>query len=300
MGLRPAKSHEKLGSWQRWSDEVGRSRPAVKPSAPRGFAEASRLVRERSSRPRPGFPLLERTAPRVPPVLPSPRGVPLFCCSAFIELDRLLLALEDSALRPVGLLSTKKRSSVLRRRQQNGLTLGDHHGVLVVRREASIGRADGPPVALQFPLAAPGGDDGLDGDDQSFVQSGAATRVVEIGNVGWFMDGLTHPVSAQLAHYLKAAAAGLLLHGAADVIYPVARSGRFRRQSKRALGRAHQPAGCLAHLPHGNRERGVRVKHVLLRHQVQFYQVPRPDRTAAWDTVNRFLRSEERRVGKEG
>src|SRR6202521_4805840 len=35
---------------------------------------------------------------------PSPRGVPPFCCSAFIEIDRLLLALEDSALRPVGLL----------------------------------------------------------------------------------------------------------------------------------------------------------------------------------------------------
>src|ERR1700674_5448668 len=35
---------------------------------------------------------------------PSPRGVPPFCCSAFLEIDRLLLAWEDSALRPVGLL----------------------------------------------------------------------------------------------------------------------------------------------------------------------------------------------------
>jgi len=43
-------------------------------------------------------------APRVPPVPPSPGTMLPCCCSAFIEIDRLLLALEDSALRPVGLL----------------------------------------------------------------------------------------------------------------------------------------------------------------------------------------------------
>src|ERR1039457_6081187 len=41
---------------------------------------------------------------RVPPVPSSPGGVSPFWCSAFLEIDRLLLALEDSALRPVGLL----------------------------------------------------------------------------------------------------------------------------------------------------------------------------------------------------
>ena len=43
-------------------------------------------------------------ASRVPPVPPSPWAMLPRCGSAFIEIDRLLLALEDSALHPVGLL----------------------------------------------------------------------------------------------------------------------------------------------------------------------------------------------------
>jgi hypothetical protein len=46
-------------------------------------------------------------------VPPSPRCASPFCRSAFIEIDRLLLALEDSALRPVGLSGRRWRACAL-------------------------------------------------------------------------------------------------------------------------------------------------------------------------------------------
>ena len=51
----------------------------------------------------------------VPPVICRRGGLRLFCCSAFIELVRLLLALEDSALRPAGLLRPLLTSRLLSR-----------------------------------------------------------------------------------------------------------------------------------------------------------------------------------------
>jgi hypothetical protein len=46
-------------------------------------------------------------------VPPGPWDLSLRCCSAFIEIDRLLLALEDSALRPVGLSGRRWRACAL-------------------------------------------------------------------------------------------------------------------------------------------------------------------------------------------
>src|SRR5579872_211698 len=60
---------------------------------------------------------------------------------------------------------------------EDRLARGDDDGVLVVRGEAAVRRADRPPVALQDAAPMPRGEDRLDGDDQSVRKAAAAAGV---------------------------------------------------------------------------------------------------------------------------
>src|SRR5690242_2710548 len=90
--------------------------------------------------------------------------------------------------------------------QANRSILGDDQGVLVMRREAAITRSDRPSISLQNTAACPGGDDWLDGDDQSLVEPGTQARVIVVGHARRLVNGASHAVPAQLSHHVKSAA----------------------------------------------------------------------------------------------
>src|SRR5580700_4083198 len=74
----------------------------------------------------------------------------------------------------------------LRGGKQNRLTLGDDDGVFVVGGEAAVGGADGPAVAVERDAASGGGDDGLDGDHETFGEEIAGAGVGVIGDARLF------------------------------------------------------------------------------------------------------------------
>ncbi|HLZ92368.1 MAG TPA: hypothetical protein VKQ28_11680 [Candidatus Acidoferrum sp.] len=110
-------------------------------------------------------------------------------------------------------------------------------------REAAIGGADGPAVAVERNATRGGGDDGLDGDDQSFGEEMTGCGVGVVGDAGLFVNGAANAVAAEFANDVEAAAADFAFDGAADVFGAVAGAGRGERLAEGAFGAVGKSAG---------------------------------------------------------
>src|SRR5437588_11175079 len=105
-------------------------------------------------------------------------------------------------------------------------------------RAAAVGGADRPPVVVHDGLAAVGGNDRLDGDDQAFGEALPLPPVAVIGH-GWlFVDGPAHAVAAQRTDDPEPLPPHFGLDGLANLIDGAAGPSRSERLVERRLRRA--------------------------------------------------------------
>ena len=171
--------------------------------------------------------------------------------------------------------------------------------MLEMRGEAAVDRADRPLVVRDDPRAFAGGNDRFDGDHEPFREPLAEAPVVVIRDARLFMDGSPHPVSAEIPHHGKAAAARLPLHGAADIEDAIPGRGRVRALPERAFGAADQLACGRRYGAGGHCHGGIGEVAVLLGDKIQLHQVALADDALAGDAVDRlFVDTNAQRAGK--
>lgn len=114
---------------------------------------------------------------------------------------------------------------LLSRCQQDRIASSDYDGVLIMRGQSAVLGAECPAIAIQAHAAVSGGNDWLDGDDQTLGQFGARRAIGIVRDSGRFVNGAPYAVSAQLAYDGKARPAHFVFDRAADFADPVARTG---------------------------------------------------------------------------
>src|SRR6201986_2656552 len=100
--------------------------------------------------------------------------------------------------------------------QQERRARGDDQCVLEVSGEGLVAGAEGPAVLGGEDRSRAGGDDGFDGDDQTFIHNLAGARVGIVGNMGLLVDGTSDAVSAEFADDREAGFANLALDNLPD------------------------------------------------------------------------------------
>src|SRR5690348_8651313 len=73
-----------------------------------------------------------------------------------------------------------------------------HDGVLEVRSQAAIGRANGPLVSIAHPRTLAPGDDRLHRDHQAFAQTLARTRILIIRHLRLLVNSPAHAMAAEI------------------------------------------------------------------------------------------------------
>lgn len=167
--------------------------------------------------------------------------------------------------------------------------MGDDDCVFVMSREAAIGRAYGPAVAVERDAAGACGNDGLDGDDEALGEQMPSQGVGEVWDAGLFMNRAADAVAAKFADDAEAAAAHFALDCAADIFGAVARTGVVECLPERAFGAVSQLAGLLSSGRDLDGDDGIGVVAVFDGGEVKLDQVAWLDDAITRNAVNDFV-----------
>ncbi len=68
--------------------------------------------------------------------------------------------------------------------EENRFTASDDQGMFVMSRQGMVHGADGPTISSESNATRLGGDDGLDGDDETIRENVVREGIGEVGNGG--------------------------------------------------------------------------------------------------------------------
>jgi len=152
-----------------------------------------------------------------------------------------------------------------------------------------IGCADGPLVGVESDAVGAGGDDGLDGEDEACSEESAIEGIGKIWDRGLFMNGVADAMTAKFANDVETAATYFAFHGAANFADGIAGTRGRKRLAESALGTTRKVGGQRGGGRGLNGDGGVGVVAVLLRSEIELYEVAGLKDAVAGNAVDHFV-----------